>query len=95
MSAVVGLHVNAEKRRLEEAKLSAESEKTTYVKVNSFGMAPWNFFCIFSFSLTSYELFLSYHRFFSFLFYSFIFVVFVFVMSFASPLSTLKNRCRV
>ena len=52
MSAVVGLHVNAEKRRLEEAKLSAESEKTTYVKVNSFGMAPWNFFCIFSFRLT-------------------------------------------
>ncbi|CAH3148651.1 unnamed protein product, partial [Porites lobata] len=32
MSAVVGLHVNAEKKRLEEAKLSAESEKTTYVK---------------------------------------------------------------
>ncbi|XP_073238029.1 uncharacterized protein [Porites lutea] len=32
MSAVVGLHVNAEKKRLEEAKLIAESEKTTYVK---------------------------------------------------------------
>lgn len=42
MSAVVGLHVNAEKRRLEEAKLIAESEKTTYVKVNSSGMLPWN-----------------------------------------------------
>ncbi|CAH3148650.1 unnamed protein product [Porites lobata] len=32
MSSVVGLHVNAEKKRLEEAKLIAESEKTTYVK---------------------------------------------------------------
>lgn len=42
MSAVVGLHVNAEKKRLKEAKLIAESEKTIYVKVNSFGMLPWN-----------------------------------------------------
>ena len=33
MSEVVGLQVNAEKRRLEEAKLIAESEKNTYVKV--------------------------------------------------------------
>ena len=32
MSEVVGLQVNAEKKRLEEAKLSAESEKNTYVK---------------------------------------------------------------
>lgn len=43
MSAVVGLHVNAEKKRLEEAKINAESEKTTYVKVNSFGMARGTF----------------------------------------------------
>ena len=57
MSSVVGLHVNAEKRRLEEAKINAESEKTTYVKVNSFGMAPWNFFCIFSFSLLNMNYF--------------------------------------
>ena len=33
MSEVVGLQVNAKKRRLEEAKLIAESEKNTYVKV--------------------------------------------------------------
>ena len=33
MSAVVGLQVNAEKQRLEEAKLIAESEKRAYVKV--------------------------------------------------------------
>ena len=42
LSSVVGLHVIAEKKRLEEAKLIAESEKTTYVKVNSSGMLPWN-----------------------------------------------------
>ena len=94
MSAVVGLHVNAEKRRLEEAKINAESEKTTYVKVNSFGMAPWNFFCIFSFSLLNMNYFCLIIASFLFLFiYLFIFVVFV--LSFSSPLSTLKNRCQV
>ena len=50
MSTVVGLHVNAEKKRLEEAKINAESEKTTYVKViYSFGMLPWNVFFKFTY----------------------------------------------
>ena len=92
MSSVVGLHVNAEKKRLEEAKLIAESEKTTYVKVNSSGMLPWNV----QFDLIRIISFLSSLLFFSFLFiYLFLFVVFVFVLSFASLLSTSKNRCRV